>query len=281
MRLTSARKIQTIFRNYWVLRIPAALFFVAGLTGCNTCVTFTSPNGSLGIVSSDPRPACTLPKVMSAVRVHMAASPPCNSCAGSSQVQHIFVAIQSIELNPSASARDDSPDWQEVLLPEIEQRPLQIDLLESNAKRNAVELSGGTALIPAGIYRQLRLRFVPNQPAADVELPQKNMCGSGTFNCVVMADGGIHPLQLNADSSELRIMPDKMDGAALPIVSDAGTDLIIEMKIMWEWSSSADKGIRLLPALFSSAKVRRINWDELGTLEGGAGDDSHSRQALD
>ena len=102
------------------------------------------------------------------------------------------------------------------------------------------------------------------------------MCGSGTFNCIVMADGSIHPLQLDAASPELRIMPDRMDGAALPIVSDAGTDLIIEMKLRWVLSASANGAVQLVPIVASSAKVRRIELNEPGTLEGGVANDFRS-----
>jgi hypothetical protein len=218
-----------------------------------------------------------LPKVTSAVRLHVAAEPPCSSCAGSSQVQHIFLAIRGIELHSSAFARDDSPDWQELLLPELEQKSLQIDLMESNDTQGARESFGATALIPAGIYHQLRLRFVPNQPTADERLSEKNMCGSGTFNCIFLADGSIHPLQLDATALELHIMPDGMDGAALPIVSDTGTDLIIEMKLMWGLSSSANGGGQLVPTLTSSAKVRSSELNEPGTPEGGVVNDSRSR----
>jgi hypothetical protein len=218
-----------------------------------------------------------LPKVTSAVRLRMAAEPPCSSCVGSIEVQHIFLTIRGIDLHANASAQDDSPDWQELLLPELEQKLLQIDLMESNAAQGVQEPSRATALIPPGIYHQLRLRFVPNQPAADDQLSEKSMCGSGIFNCIVMLDGSIHPLRLDAASPELRIMPDRMDGAALPIVSDAGADLIIEMKLMWELSPSADGGAQLVPTLISSAKVRRIELNELGTPEDGVVNGSHSR----
>jgi len=279
MRLTAARNIPTICRNCWRLRLRVALPFVVALTGCNSCVTFISnpPNGTLGIVATDPKPACTLPKVMSAVRLRLAGGPACSSCVGSSQVKHIFLSIRGIELNSNAAVRDDAPDWQELLLPELEQKPLQIDLFENNAVQGVQEPFERTAHIPAGIYRQLRLRLVPNQPAAEDRLPENNPCGSGTFNCIVMADGGIQPLQLDDGSSELRITLDRVDGASLLFSPDADADLIIELKFVWEWSSSADRGIRLLPALIGSAKVRYIKLDEWGTPEGGVVNDSHSR----
>ena len=279
MGLTSARKIRMICHNGWKLRFCVALQSAVALTGCNTCVTFTSnpPTGTVGIVSSDPRPACTLPKMTAAVRPQLAAEPVCSSGVGSGQVQHIFLTIRGIELNSSATARDDSPDWQELLPPDLEQKPLQLDLLESEADQTVPAPFGKIALVPAGVYRQLRLRLVPNHTAEDSRLPEKNACGSGTFNCVVTADGTVHPLEFDDSSPELRITSGKMDGASLPFLPDTHTDLIIEWKLMWEWSSSADKGVRLLPTLFSSAKVRQINLDELGTPEGGFVSDSHSR----
>ncbi len=279
MGLTSARKIRMICHNGWKLRFCVALQSAVALTGCNTCVTFTSnpPTGTLGIVASDPKPVCNLPKMNAAVRPQLAAEPVCSSCVGSGQVQHIFLTIRGIELNSSATARDDSPDWQELLPPELEQKPLQIDLMEDKTDQAVQPPFGEIALIPAGVYPQLRLRLVPNQPAEEDRLPAQNMCGSGTFNCVVTADGTIHPLQFDDSSPELRITSDKIDGASLRLLPDTHTDLIIEWKLVWEWSSSADKGVRLLPTLSSSAKVRRIDLDELGTLEGRVGNDSHSR----
>lgn len=279
MRLTSARIIQTIFRNRRILRSHAALVSIAGLTACNTCVIITSnpPTGTIGIVSSDPRPACTLTKMNAAVHPQLTVEPVCNSCAASGRVRHIFLAIRGIELNSNVSASDDSPDWQELLPESSAEEPLQVDLMESaigpaNSKplREAVQ-------IPAGVYREVRLRVAPNQPVADDRLPAENPCGKGTFNCIVMADGRVHPLPLDSGAPELRIMSETMDGAALLFPPDTRSDLIIELKLVWKLSSSGDTGIRLLPALAGSAKVRRIKFDELGTPENGVTNDSLSR----
>jgi hypothetical protein len=217
-----------------------------------------------------------LPKVTSAVRLHMSAEPVCSSCLGAGQVQHIFLTIRGIELNSSATPHGDSPDWQKLLPPEIEQNPLQIDLMEGKADQAPF---GKAALVPAGIYRQLRLRLVPSQPAVVDRLPEKNACGGGTFNCIVTADGTIHPLQIDDASSALRVTIDNPDGASLPFLPETATatDLIIEWKLLWEWSSTADDGIRLFPTLAGSANVRRIKLDELGTQDDGVVNDSRSR----
>jgi hypothetical protein len=269
MGLTSARKIRTIFSICWNRRFRVALLFVVGLGGCDTCFTFTSnpPTGVVGIMTNEPRHACTLRKVTSVVRLRLGTEPACNSCLGSGQIQHIFLGIRGIELNPNVAAGDDSLDWQEILPEDFAAKPLQIDLLEGKADHGVPIPLGETAQFPAGIYRRLRLRLALNQPVGQDRLPEKNMCGSGRFNCIVMADGSIHPILLNDDSPELHITPDKMQGATFFFPPDTRMDLMIGLQLNWELSSSPDTGFRLLPTLAGTARVSRINLEESGTPE--------------
>ena len=175
-----------------------------------------------------------------------------------------------MELHANASAQDDSPDWQELSLSELEQKPLQVDLVESNAAQSVQQPFIASAVIPAGTYHQLRLRLVPNQPTATDRLPEKNACGGGTFNCIVTADGTVHPLQPDAGSPMLRFTLDKMEGDSLLFLPGTLTELVIEWKLAWELSSSADTGLRLLPVLAGNAKVRHIELDELGSPDSAA-----------
>ncbi len=268
MGLTFAENPRPLCRNCWKLPFHAALLFAVWLAGCNnTCFTFTSnpPTGTIGIKVSDPKPTCTL-TTGGAVRLTVQTVPMCSSCSDSGRIQHVFVSIRSIDVHPSLMADDDSPDWQE-LAPQFANQPLQVDLVRDTSDQSARELLGEIVTVPAGIYHQVRMRFVPNQPAPDEGLPERNGCGSVGFNCVVVADSRIQPLQLDGRSPELRLTSDRIEGGSLFIPPDTDTDLVIELKPVWAWFSSTDEGVRLLLALTGSAKVGPVQFDELGTPE--------------
>jgi uncharacterized protein DUF4382 len=231
------------------------------LTGCgNTCLTFSSnpPTGTLTIKASNPNPpSCKLATVNGAVRVQMATDPACSSCATSSQIQHIFVTILGIEIHPSTTADDDSPDWQELLPSDLTKHPLQVDLVGGAAGQSTREPLGEIVAIPAGIYRQVRLRFAPNELPTHDQVPERNGCGSRLFNCVVLADDRIQPLQLDRSSSEVQITSNRIEGGSLFIAPDTDTNLTIELRLVWAWFSSPDEGLHVLPMLAGSAKVSR------------------------
>jgi hypothetical protein len=267
MALTLAKNSRAHYNHISKFLLLAVPLFGISLTGCNnTCFLFTSnpPTGTLNIKAGDPRPACMLATANGAVRVLTHTVSTCNSCSTSSRIAHIFVSLRGIEVHPSAIADDASPDWQELLAPEFATHPLQVDLMGGNADRGAGKPLGEMTEVPAGVYHQVRLRFVANQPATGDPLPETNACGSAGFNCVVMADGHIVPLRLDGDSPELRITSDRITSTSLFIPPDTDTDLVIELKPVWAWFSFADEGVRLLPALTGNANVERI---EFGGLE--------------
>jgi hypothetical protein len=272
MGLTFAEYTRQLCLNFWDLPLCAALLFAVWLTGCNnSCFTFTSnpPTGTIGITVGDPKPTCTLTTRV-AVRLAVQTVPMCIiSCSESARIEHIFVSMRGIEVHPSMTADNDSSDWQELLPPGLVNEPLQVDLVGGTSDWGAREPLGEIVTIPAGIYRQVRLRFTPNQPMPDDRLPGRNACGSVGFNCIVMADGRIQPLVLDSGSPELRIMSDRIAGGSLFLPPDTESDLVIELKPVWAWFSSADQGLRLFPALTGIAKVGRIAFDELGTPEDG------------
>src|SRR5712692_2516538 len=261
MALPFTKNSTPLRHNCCSISFLTVLLFAVGLAGCNnTCFTFTSnpPVGTIGIVVSNPSLTCRLTTANGAVRVQAHTVPVCSSCPSSGRVQHIFVTIRGIAVHPRAMADDDSPDWQELLPTKLAKQPVQIDLVGGTAGWDARVPLGAAVAIPAGIYRQARLRFEPDQPAVGNRLPERNACGSLGFNCVVLADGRVQPILLDGRSPELLITSDRMEGAALLISPDTNSDLVIEWKLVWAFFSPAEERVRLLPTLTASAKVGRV-----------------------
>ena len=266
MRLISAENSRR--RHQLYLPSYVVLLLAAGSTGCNTCFSFTSnpPTGTIGIKAGDPQPACTLTKATGAIRLAVQTIPMCSACPESSRILHLVVSIRGIDVHGSATAGNDSPDWQE-LAPQFATQPLQVDLVGGAANRGTRERLGGIVAVPVGLYHQVRVRFAPNVPTTEDRLPENNVCGNAGFNCVVMADGTVQPLLFDSGSPELHITSERIVGGALLVLPDIDSDLVIEMKPVWSWAwaSSVNRDIRLLPALTGNARVEQVESDELGT----------------
>jgi hypothetical protein len=115
------------------------------------------------VIKADSKPVCTLTTAKSAVSVAMVAAPKCRGCSGSSSVQHIFVSLRGIEAHAGAAVPEDSPDWVE-LAPQLVQQPVQVDLMTRPA--DACAPAGlGEGAVTSGVYREIRLRLLPNHPA--------------------------------------------------------------------------------------------------------------------
>jgi hypothetical protein len=245
--------------HVWKLVLFALPLFGILLVGCNnTCFIFTSnpPAGTINIKAGDPKPTCMLTTANGVVRVLTHTASGCRSCSASNRIAHIFVSLHGIEVNPSATADDASPDWQE-LMPLFRDQPLQLDLVSAAASReDRLPLGEGVA-IPANAYRQLRLRFVPNHPTTDDPVPEKNACGGTGFNCVVSEDGRTYPLLLDGAAPEIRATSEKIVGGFLFIPPDSISDLVIEFNAAWSLSSFVGEGVRLHPELIVSASVER------------------------
>jgi len=233
--------------------LAAALLFSLTANGCNnTCVSFTSNSttGTLVINVSDGKPSCTLSTANGAVRLQLGASPMSGAGAAPGSLQHIFVSLRGIEAHPSTIADDDSPEWQE-LASKLAQQPVQMDLMARTAGSCASDWFGeGT--VPAGVYRQIRLRLVPNRPGTSEPLPRENACGSVGFNCIVTPDGSIRPLAVDGAAPELRIASEHIAGGFFHVLPDAGIDLAIEFNAYASLLLPAGNAVRVVPA-FSAA----------------------------
>jgi hypothetical protein len=259
MALPLAKNSRARCRPVWKLFLFGLPLLGVSQTGCNnTCFIFTSnpPTGTINVRAGDPKPTCMLTRANGAVRVVTRTASPCESCSSSTRIAHVFVSLRGIEVHPSAIADDASPDWQE-LMRQLPGRPPQFDLVSATSRGAPLPL-GQVATIPADAYRQLRLRFAPDQPTSNDFGREESACGGIGFNCVVLEDGRTYPLLFDGAPPELRITSASLAGGFLLVPPESNSNLVIEINIAWMLSSTVGEGGRLRPVLIGSASVERL-----------------------
>jgi Domain of unknown function (DUF4382) len=252
MRLPCAAG-QGLARAFLRQKFPIAVLLLGlGLTGCdNTCVRFNS-NSSTGVISVNANDAksCTLDSAKATVRVEMISGVPGGAAAGSSSICHIFLTVRGVEAEPAA---EGSPGWQE-LAPRLARQPLQVDLMASEAASPQPSLLGEAA-IPAGFYRQIRLRLLSDRPAAGAPAaPETNACGSVGWNCVVTTDGRTRALAFEGVSPKVRIASERMAGGAILVLPGVATHLVIRFDPYRSSLAPAGDAVRLLAWLTAAAR---------------------------
>jgi Domain of unknown function (DUF4382) len=233
----------------------AALLVGLSLTGCdNTCLRFTS-NSSTGVISvnANDSKSCALDSASGTVSVEMISGAPPAAAAGPSSIRHIFLTVRGVEADPGAAAAEASPGWLE-LAPRLARQPVQVDLMAAeaaSARPNAL----GEAAIPAGMYRRIRLRLLPDGSAAGAgPAPATNACGSVGWNCVVTADGRPRALVFEDASPEVRIASERIAGGAILVLPGVATHLAIRFDPYRSSLAPAGDAVRLLPWLTAAAR---------------------------
>jgi hypothetical protein len=206
----------------------AALFTAIGLAGCgNSCFVGFSNNGN-GVVIvkvGNPPPTCSLSQAHGTMSVVALASPVCETCTTAGRVEHVFVTLRSVQLQRDAGDGTIPPDWLE-LAPQLGKVPRQIDLMGNSTPVILAE----SAIVPAGIYREVRLQFFSGSSASGQELPAENACGETGWNCMVTADGYLEPLRLPGRVPELLIPSLGIDSPSLVVLPDARMELRLSLE---------------------------------------------------
>ena len=235
--------------------LVAFLFAAVGLTGCgNTCVAGFSINGNGGVIvrAGDPPPACSLAQAKGAMTALAIKSPVCESCAGPVRLDHVFVTLRSIQIHSDDSDDPNSHDWIE-LAPQLENEPRQFDLLGDSQPAILVE----NALVPAGMYREVRLQFLSASPSNAEALLTRNACGVARWNCIVMGNGEIEPVHFPADAPELLIPPQNMESDSLLVLPDDRLELRLTLELRQAPHFSAAEGWKTQNVVGGHAKVAR------------------------
>jgi Domain of unknown function (DUF4382) len=224
-----ARGSRSFFPGILLLTSLAAAPAVI-LLGCSGSTTMTSNQmGMVNVSISDP-PSCMAPQ---------------------GSYMHVFVTVRSVQAHTSASATDSTGGWQE-LAPQLASRPMQVDLF-APAQTNCILAQLGSAQLPAGNYQQIRLLLVSNSPAASDAVPSQNACAGEGFNCVVLADGTVHQLDLSSQvNTGLKIPPGQVLGGPIQVTAGQSVDLNIDFNACASIVREGNGAYRLKPALTAS-----------------------------
>jgi hypothetical protein len=233
----------------------AVLLLCLANSGCNSCYSgFWNGNGS-GVAVSNT--SCPFTKATGAVFAQMSAASalPAASAAFPSalvsphDVHHIFVTLRGIEAHTSMMADEDSSGWEE-LAPDLAAHPLQLDLLAVNGDSRSLGLPARAnvpATVPAGEYRQLRLRLMPLHLSTDDVIPESNDCGNFGWNCIVFADRSVRPLEFDSAVAEFHITQDRGADSIFRVLPEQVIHLSIEFSAASSVFFASNAAVRLVP----------------------------------
>jgi Domain of unknown function (DUF4382) len=244
----------------WAFFYGAAAIAAIGLTGCgNTCFAGFSINGNGAVIvrAGNPPPVCSFTPAKGAVTALAVKSPVCESCTAPAGVAHIFVTVRGIQLRQSPSDDPNSPGWIEIAA-DLEHQPLQIDLLGNSAPAILVE----NVMVPAGIYRDVRLQFLAASPWNAEPILTRNSCPDPQRNCIVMGDGRTDPLYFPGDAPELLILPEGPGSNALTVLPDARMELRLNLELRQASYFSTTEGWKTQNVIVGQAKLLRQNSSE-------------------
>ena len=233
----------------------AAAIAAIGLIGCgNTCFAGFSINGNGGVIvkAGNPPPPCSLTQARAAVTALAVRSPVCESCTAPAGVAHIFVTVRGIQLRQSPGDDPDSQGWIEIA-PDLEREPRQIELLDNSAPATLVE----NVMVPAGIYRQVRLQFLAASPSNGEPILIKNSCPDAQWNCVLMGDGRADQLYFPGEVPELLILPDSSVSNALMVLPDNPMELRLNLELRQASYLSTNEGWKTQNVLVGQVTLLR------------------------
>lgn len=207
-----------MIRRYSILGLMAAgalpaLFLVACGGGGGSTTARTTAAATINLSLSDPAPC---------------------GAASSGPYKSIFITISDVQINASASAGDNDPNWLD-LTPSLKSSgiPQQVDLLALPNPQCFLATLGSTTSIPPGTYQQIRIFLADNTAANATLLGNNNRCGAAAVNCVILAPPNPATPQTLQLSSEVRtgikVPSGQIAGGQFTIAAGETKDLDIDI----------------------------------------------------
>src|SRR5262249_10336339 len=138
---------------------------------------------------------------------------------------HLFVTLVGVDAHPNALADNDSPGWRPLAI-ELQEHPRQVDLL-ADSQGTSSTASFTEAVLPAGFYGRLRLRFAA--PRTNENILGVNACHSPALHCAATSDDRIVPLTFAAPALSFQISSESADGQRFFVPPDGTVTLKIEL----------------------------------------------------
>jgi hypothetical protein len=228
-----------------------AMVVSCALTGCGDyCIVGIFNPG--GMTSTNP--TCPPSKPTSNVTLTFASSLEALEAAPS-RTPHLFVTLRGIEGLTAPVANEDASGWQE-LAPQLADRPVQVDL---TAPATHFCESGplGSAEVPAGVYRQLRLHLVPNPPlSSETAAPplEASSCGTNVFSCLIPRGGATaQPLTWD-DPADIVIPSERIADGFIRVLPETSVHVSIALDSRSSLVLAAGADLRLMPSFYASAQ---------------------------
>lgn len=214
----------TRFISYTVLAaslVGLGLFFSCG--GGTSNASLGGANGTVNTTITDP-PSCSV------------------------SFDHVWVTITKVTASLNADASpSDTGSWQTLV--DLTGSPKQIDLL-SLASTTCLLTQLGSTSLPAGKYQQIRIYLLSNNPTGGAATPANNMCGTGSYNCVVPNGGSAQPLLLSSEAQTgIKIPASQISSGGLTVDAGQATDLNIDFNTCSSLVHEGNGQWRLKPVL--------------------------------
>jgi hypothetical protein len=172
--------------------------------------------------------------------------PTCKAPIG--DFTNVWVTVTRVRAHISSTANPDGGGW--VDLVDLRSSPKQIDLLSIGDTSCTLATLGSTSGLPPGIYQQIRLYLLSNNPAAGEATPLPNNCGAAGYNCAQLEGGSIHTLLLSSeDKTGIKIPPGRIAGGAIQIEAGKTADLNIDFSACQSILRQGNGQFRLKPTL--------------------------------
>jgi hypothetical protein len=241
-------------RPRFLLLCGASLLLCFLLIGCgDTCFVITGifPNTT----STTNPPTCNLGAGNGTITVGINSVRPSPVAPMSPNLQHVFITLRGIEANPNSVAAEDSPDWQE-LAPEFATEPVQIDLMVTAASGvSCASRLTRESVVRASVYRQLRLRLVPDQSVAGEPQPKHNECSGSGVNCVVDTNGHAHALALKNGAHDFLITSNRITEGSFNVLPDTETNLSIVFDPYSSLAAATGDAVQIMPVFSAETAV--------------------------